>query len=116
MWSNYQSVARLGLKQRPPVYETIVLTTTLRRAEGFFLYLIEGTVTAKVLSSRNRREGKQDRKSQPFRERILSVQDKIHPGKSNPWPSVYKSEELQNKLIRPAVFEMDCINQHTNEI
>jgi hypothetical protein len=39
--------------------------------------LIEGTVTSKVSSSRNRRE-KEDRigESQPFRERTLSVQDK----------------------------------------
>jgi hypothetical protein len=47
---------------------------------------MEGTVTAKVLSARNRRK-KEDRieESQSFRERILSVQDKIRPGReSNP--------------------------------
>jgi hypothetical protein len=40
---------------------------------GFFKGLIEGTVTAKVLSSQNRRE-KEDRigESQPFQERIRS--------------------------------------------
>jgi hypothetical protein len=42
--------------------------------------LIEGTVTAKVLSSRNQRE-KEDRigENQSLRERTLSVQDKIEP-------------------------------------
>jgi hypothetical protein len=44
----------------------------------FLRGLIEGTATARVLSSRNRRE-KEDRieESQPFRERNLSLQDKI---------------------------------------
>jgi hypothetical protein len=44
--------------------------------------LIGGTGTAKVLSSRKRRE-KEDgiEESQPFRERTLSVQDKIRPGR-----------------------------------
>jgi hypothetical protein len=50
---------------------------------GFFflICLIEGTVTGRVLSSRNRRE-KKDRigESEPFQERALSLQDKIHPG------------------------------------
>jgi hypothetical protein len=43
--------------------------------------LIEGTVTAKVLSSRKQR-GKEDRigESQPFRERTLSVEEKIRQG------------------------------------
>jgi hypothetical protein len=50
----------------------------------FLRGLIEGTVTAKVLSSRKRRE-KEDRigESQPFRERTLSVQDKILPGEES---------------------------------
>jgi hypothetical protein len=44
--------------------------------------LTEGTVTARVLSSRNRRK-KEDRigERQPFRERTLSLQDKICPGR-----------------------------------
>jgi 23S rRNA methylase len=43
--------------------------------------LTEGIVTAKVLLSQNRRE-KEDRigENQPFRERTLSLQNKIHPG------------------------------------
>jgi hypothetical protein len=48
---------------------------------------MEGNVTAKDLSSRNRRK-KEDRieKSQPFRERILSVQDKIRPERESMLP------------------------------
>ncbi|KAI5720609.1 hypothetical protein M8J77_009413 [Diaphorina citri] len=47
-----------------------------------------------ALSSRNRRD-KEDRigESQPFRERTLSHQDKIRPGReSNPRPSAYKAK------------------------
>jgi hypothetical protein len=42
--------------------------------------LIEGSVTTKILSSRNRREKENMiEESQPFREWTLSVQDKIRP-------------------------------------
>jgi hypothetical protein len=56
----------------------------------------EGTVTAKVLLSRNRRE-KGDRigESQPFRERTLSHQDKFRPGRKS--PSAYKADALSPK-------------------
>jgi hypothetical protein len=62
--------------------------------------LTEGTVTAKVLSSRKRRE-KEDRigESQPFRKRISSVYDEILLGReSNPRPSAYKADELPSEL------------------
>jgi hypothetical protein len=58
--------------------------------------LIEGTVTAKVLSPRKGKE-KKDRigESQPFREQTLSVDDEIFPGwESNPRPSAYKADAL----------------------
>jgi hypothetical protein len=58
--------------------------------------LIEGTVTIEALSSRKRRE-KEDRigEREPFRERTLSVQDKVRPRQeSNPQPSTYKSDAL----------------------
>jgi hypothetical protein len=47
---------------------------SIRESEYLFRGLIEGTVTAKVSSSRNRRN-KVDRigESQPFQERTLSV-------------------------------------------
>jgi hypothetical protein len=64
--------------------------------------LIEGTVTAKVLSFLKRRE-KKDRigESQPFGERNLSLQDKISYGwKSNPWLSAYRADALKNNLCR----------------
>jgi hypothetical protein len=45
---------------------------------------MEGTLTAKVLSSRNRVE-REDRigESQPFQERTLSSQDKIYRGRES---------------------------------
>jgi hypothetical protein len=64
---------------------------SLTRTTFFLRGLIKGTVTAKVLSFRNRRE-KEDRigESQPFRERTLYHQDKILPGQeSNLRPSAY---------------------------
>jgi hypothetical protein len=60
---------------------------------GFFRGLIEGTVTAKVLSLWKRRE-KKDRigESQPIRERTLSVGNKIRPRQESiPWPSAYNA-------------------------
>jgi hypothetical protein len=64
--------------------------------------LIEGTVTVKVLSSRNRSE-KEDRigESQPFRERTLSVQDKIRPG-GNRTRGQRLQDALPTKLTRLA--------------
>jgi hypothetical protein len=67
----------------------------------FFLRgLTEGTVTAKVLSSRKRRE-KEDRiaESQLFRKRALSFKDKIRPGwEPNSRPSAYKADALPTNL------------------
>jgi Predicted metal-dependent hydrolase (urease superfamily) len=67
--------------------------------------LIKGTVTAKVLSSRNRRE-KEDRtgEGQKFREQTLFILDKIRPGReSNRRPNAYKADALPSKLTRRAV-------------
>jgi hypothetical protein len=74
-----------------------------------FKRLIEGTVTAKVLPSQERRE-KEGRKgeSQPFRERTLTVEEKIHLGqKSNPQPSGYKADAQPFKLTRLANIKID---------
>jgi hypothetical protein len=72
----------------------------------FWRGLIEGIVTAKVVSSRNWRK-KKDKigESQPFRERTLSIQDKIRPGhESNSGSSAYsyKADALPSKLTRLA--------------
>jgi hypothetical protein len=58
--------------------------------------MIEGTVTAKVLSSRKRGQNEDNiGERQLFRERSLSIEVKILPGRdSTPRPSAYKTGAL----------------------
>jgi hypothetical protein len=70
---------------------------------------MERTVTAKILSSRNRRK-KEDGigESQPFREGTLSLHNVIPPGlESNPRTSAYEADA--NKLTRLAHWIFDLV-------